>query len=289
MIHDPAATDRRTVTPRFRERLLAVMARSELTQSGFARAAGIDRSTLSQLLAADGDRLPRLESAVRIARLGGVSLDWLCGLTQREQPGAEVLSESLRIEQDAPGPLDERLVRWLEEAAGYRIRHVPTTLPDALKTEAVIAAEYGRYLTLSPQRSLEITQARLAYLRRPETEMEACAALQTIEALAQGADIFRGVPARARRAQLEHMAALCEALYPRFRLFLYDRRQIFSVPLTVFGPLRAAVYLGQSYFVFRSVEHIRVLAEHFDRLVRAAVVQPTEIARTLNGLAAGIR
>ncbi len=281
--------DRRDVLPRFRERLLTVMARSELSQSAFARAAGIDRSTLSQLLAAEGDRLPRLESAVRIARLGGVSLDWLCGLTQREQPGADVLSESLRIEQDAPGPLEERLVRWLAEAAGYRIRHVPTTLPDALKTEAIIAAEYGHYLTLSPRRSLEITQSRLAYLRLPETEMESCVALQTLQALATGGDVWRGVPARLRRAQLEHIVALCDELYPRFRLFLYDRRQIFSVPLTVFGPLRAAVYLGQSYFVFHSIEHIRVLAEHFDRLVRAAVVQPTEIGRVLRGLLEEVR
>ena len=281
--------DRREIVPRFRERLLQVMARSELTQSAFARAAGIDRSTLSQLLANNTDRLPRVESVVAIARIGGVSLDWLCGLTQREQPGADVLTESLRIERDAPSPLDERLLRWHAEAAGYRIRYVPTNFPDVLKTDAVITLEYDRFLTLSPRRRIETTQARLDYLRQPDTEMESCTSLQAIEALARGEDVWRGLPARQRRAQVEHIMALCEELYPRFRLFLYDRRQVFSVPVTIFGPLRAAVYLGQTYFVFQSIEHIRALTQHFDSLVRASVLQPTDIQRYLARLLEEIR
>jgi transcriptional regulator with XRE-family HTH domain len=282
----PEALDRREILPRFQERLRQVIARSELSQTEFALAAGIDRSTLSQLLAPGADRLPRVESIAAIARIGNTSLDWLLGLSQGDRPDAGMVAESLRIERDAPSPLDERLLRWLTEAAGYRIRHVPTTFPDLLKTDAVIEDEYAHYAALGPRRRIEITQSRLEYLRQPETEIECCTAVQTLDAFARGEDIWRSLKLSVRRAQLEQMIALCDELYPRFRLFLYDRKMLFSAPFTVFGPMRAAIYLGQTYFVFHSTEHIRALTRHFDQIVRGASVQPNEIGGYLRGLLA---
>ena len=282
LTHQPL--DRREILPRFQQRLRQILGRSELSQTDFARAAGIDRSTLSQLLAQGADRLPRVESIAAIAQIGGVSLDWLLGLSQSDKPDAGMVDESLQIERDAPSPLDERLLRWHTEAAGYRIRHIPTTFPDLLKTDAVIEHEYGHYVTLSPRRQIGITQSRLEYLRQPETEIECCTSLQTFEALARGEDVWRTLPLRVRRAQLEQVVALCDELYPRFRLFLYDRKRLFSVPFSVFGPMRAAIYLGQTYFVFQSTDHIRALTRHFDQIVREASLQPTEIGPFLQGL-----
>ena len=273
--------DRRDILPRFQQRLRQVLARSELSQTEFAQAAGIDRSTLSQLLAAGADRLPRVESIAAIAHVGNTSLDWLLGLSQGERADGGVVAESLQIERDAPSPLDERLLRWHKEAAGYRIRHISTTFPDLLKTDAVIENEYGHYAAVGPRRRIEITQSRLEYLRQPETEIECCTAVQTLEAFWRGEDIWRSLPLALRRAQLEQIVALCDELYPRLRLFLYDRKMLFSVPLTVFGPMRAAIYLGQTYFVFHSTEHIRALTRHFDQIVRGACVQPNEIATHL--------
>jgi transcriptional regulator with XRE-family HTH domain len=276
--------DRRDILPRFQQRLRQVLARSELSQTDFAQAAGLDRSTLSQLLAPGADRLPRVESIAAIARVGNISLDWLLGLSQGEPADGGMVAESLQIERDAPSPLDERLLRWHQEAAGYRIRHISTTFPDLLKTDAVIEDEYGHSAAVGPRRRIEITQSRLDYLRQPETEIECCTAMQTLEALARGEDIWRSLPLSVRRAQLEQIIALCDELYPRFRLFLYDRKMLFSVPLTVFGPMRAAIYLGQTYFVFHSTDHIRALTRHFDQIVRGASVQPTDIASYLRGL-----
>ena len=270
------APDRRDMLPIFQARLRLIMQRSELSQTDFAAAAGIDRSTLSQLLASGANRLPRVESIAAIARIGNVSMDWLLGLSQAE-PGSGMVAESLQIERDAPSPLDERLLGWLKEAAGYRIRHIPTTFPDILKTDAVIEDEYSHSVALGPRRRIEITQSRLDYLRQPETEIECCTAIQTFDALSQGEDIWRMLTPAQRRAQLEQVVALCDEFYPRLRLFLYDRRQFFSVPLTVFGPMRAAIYLGQTYFVFHSTEHIRALTRHFDQIVRGAYVEPTGI------------
>lgn len=281
--------DRRTLLPLFQQRLRQVLARSELSQTEFARGAGIDRSTLSQLLTDGADRLPRVESLAAIAQIGNTSLDWLLGLSQDDQMAAGMVAESLQIERDAPSPLDERLLRWHREAAGYRIRHIPTTFPDVLKTDAVIEEEYGHFVPLGPRRRIEITQSRLDYLRQPETEIECCTAVQTLEALARGEDIWRTLPIAVRRAQLEQMIALCDELYPRFRLFLYDRKLLFSAPLTVFGPLRAAIYLGHTYLVFHSTEHIRALTRHFDQIVRGASIQPTEIIGHLQQLLARSR
>ena len=278
------AFDRRNILPQFQQRLRQVLSRSEMSQVDFARAAGIDRSTLAQLLSPGADRLPRVESVAAIAQIGNVSMDWLLGLSQGEQAGSGMVAESLQIERDAPSPLDERLLGWLKEAAGYRIRHIPTTFPDILKTDAVIEDEYGRNAALGPRRRIEITQSRLEYLRQPETEMECCTDIQTFHALARGEDIWTTLPLAQRRAQLEQIVALCDEFYPRLRLFLYDRREFFSVPLTVFGPLRAAIYLGQTYFVFHSTEHIRALTRHFDQIVRGACVQPTGIASYMEKL-----
>jgi len=278
--------DRRDILPRFQVRLRQVLDRSELNQTDFAAAAGLDRSTLSQLLAPGANRLPRVESVAAIAHIGNTSLDWLLGLSQEDRPDAGMAAESLQIEPDAPSPLDERLLRWHTEAAGYRIRHIPTTFPDLLKTDAVIEYEYGHYAALGPRRRIEITQSRLEYLRQPETEIECCTALQALEAFARGEDIWRGMKPAICRAQLEQVIALCDELYPRFRLYLYDRKMLYSVPLTVFGPNRAAIYLGQTYFVFHSTDHIRALTRHFDQIVRGASVQPNEITTYVRGLLA---
>ena len=278
--------DRRDILPRFQVRLRQVLDRSELNQTDFAAAAGLDRSTLSQLLAPGANRLPRVESVAAIAHIGNTSLDWLLGLSQEDRPDAGMAAESLQIEPDAPSPLDERLLRWHTEAAGYRIRHIPTTFPDLLKTDAVIEYEYGHYAALGPRRRIEITQSRLDYLRQPETEIECCTALQTLDAFARGEDIWRGMKPAICRAQIEQIIALCDELYPRFRLYLYDRKMLYSVPLTVFGPKRAAIYLGQTYFVFHSTDHIRALTRHFDQIVRGASVQPNELTSYVRGLLA---
>src|SRR3546814_2465267 len=77
------------------------------------------------------------------------------------------------------------------------------------------------------------------------------------------------------------MIALVEELYPTYRWFLYDGLAHYSAPVTIFGPIRAAVYIGNMYFVFNSTEHIRALTQHFDNLIRGAIVQPPEVPQLL--------
>ena len=154
---------------------------------------------------------------------------------------------------------------------------MPVSFPDLLKTQAVLRHEYRYAAGDAPPRSWDSVESRLAYLQQPDTGIEACACVQALEELALGRGIWTGLPLRDRVEQIERMATLGRDLYPSFRLFLFDRRRCYSVPFTVFGSARAAVFMGGIYFVFTWTEHIRALVRRFDVLVREAVVQPPDL------------
>lgn len=267
--------DKRDTVVVFRERLGKLIERSHQNQSRFAADAGLDRSTLSQLLSDSTVRLPRAETIARIASRNNVSIDWLLGLAQSEQGGTDILRQ-LEIESGERSDVDELLARWHREAVGYKIRYVPMSLPDLLKTDAVIEYEYTNWTAVTAEARKEEAEERLAYTRQPETDMEACTSHNILEEFAFGTGVWSQLGASQRRRQLQRMADLVDELYPTFRWFLFDGRRTFTVPYTIFGPRRAAVYIGKMFFVFNSTEHIRVLTRHFDNLIREAVVQPHE-------------
>jgi transcriptional regulator with XRE-family HTH domain len=278
--------DRRDTVRIFRQRLSDVIARTGGSRAAFAQRIGIDRSTLAQVLSPANDRLPRVETLAAIAADQQVSIDWLLGLSQDGPLAPAIIQQPLTVEPGGHSPADERLTRWHAEAAGYKVRYVPATLPDLLKTEELIRYEYRDHVGPIPESRIEAAHARLANQRRPETDMEVCSSVQSVESFARGEGIWRDLAAPARRQQIEWMIELLDELYPTFRWFLYDGVRRFSVPLTVFGPKRAAIYVGHMYLVFNSTEHIRVLAEHFDNLIRAATVQPPKVSALLRRLLA---
>lgn len=275
---------RRETVQIFRRRLEEVIERSGISRSEFARRIGADRSTLSQLLATEGTRLPRAETIAAIAVAAQVSVDWLLGLSAEGQMGTDVVNEAVAIEPGAASPADERLRRWHAEAAGYKIRYVPTTLPDLLKSEDVIRYEYVQHETLAPERRIEQAEAKLAYSRRPETDIEVCSSYQSMAQFAHGQGEWEDLDLETRAAQLETMIRLLDELYPTLRWFLYDLRQCYSVPFTVFGPQRVAIYVGDMWLVTTSQEHVRVFTGHFDNLIRAAIMQPPEVIEYLGRL-----
>ncbi|MTA12385.1 MAG: transcriptional regulator [Actinobacteria bacterium] len=270
--------DRPSLLTTFRERLEAVVQRSGLSRGEFAEQNQLDRSTLSQLLSSANRRLPRAETLAEIASTQQVSIDWLLGLAHAGPMQAEMLQEQTSFAENALSYNDERLIGWFEEARGYKIRYVPSTIPDLLKTEDVIRYELAHYVASRPEQKIETAAARLAWTRGPESDLETCNSLQAIESLARGEGIWRGLPHAQRVAQMEHMIGLTDELYPTLRWFLFDGLQRYAAPVTIFGPQRAALYLGQMYLVLTSTEHVRTLTRHFDDLIRGAVVQPNEIS-----------
>ncbi|MEQ9638929.1 MAG: helix-turn-helix transcriptional regulator [Alphaproteobacteria bacterium] len=279
-----ASLDREDRVRQFRARLMEVMSENGVSQSALARRAGIDRSTLSQLLAPDNDRLPRADTVAALALALQVSLDWLLGLSQQKQLGADILEQSLLIEAGGPEEAERRLAHWHDEAVGYKIRYVPATLPDLLKTDAVIEYEFRPFTAVRPDSARRRAAGQLAYTRLPETDMEVCTTMQVMRDFAQGHGLWRDLPGAARAEQLDLMARLSDELYPTFRWFLFDGLERYSVPVTIFGNQRAAVYMGQMFFVFTTTDHIRVLTRHFDDLIRAAVVQPPDVPDLLRRL-----
>lgn len=276
--------DRRQMLVAFRERLTDLIGRSGHSRTDFAELAGLDRSTLSQLLSPTNRRLPRVETLARIADSRSVSIDWLLGLSNTGPMQAEMLPEETTFAPELRSPNDERLMGWYEQASGYKIRYVPSSVPDMLKTEAVIRHEMGHAATSSPAQLIETAAARLEWTRAPGSDLECCTSVQAIEVLARGEGIYRSLPLAARVEQLEHMIRLTDELYPTVRWFLFDGLERNAAPVTIFGPQRAALYLGQMYLVLTSTQHVRTLTAHFDDLIRGAVVQPNQIPDHLTTL-----
>ena len=276
--------DRRDVARAFRDRLTEALDRSGMSRIELARSVGIDRSTLSLLMSEETDRLPRADTAAAIANALQVSLDWLLGLSNEADLGADIVPETMEFAPSSSTPFDERINRWIEEAVGYKIRYVPTTIPDLAKTDAVLQHEYRDFAVKSAGQAIALSQQKLAFARLPESDMEICTPVQAITGFAHGEGMWRGLPRDDRLAQLDRLILLVEELYPTLRLYLFDGLTHYSAPYTIFGPKRVALYAGQVYRVFNTREHIRVLTRHFDDLVRAAVVTSTEAGGYLRGL-----
>jgi len=277
--------DKRERAETFRLRLKRAMQQERLSQSALARAVGVDRATISQLLSAEAPRLPSGQLIAELAATLRVSADWLLGLTHQVEPAAAVLAASLQITDAPRSPVDANLLAWFREAEGYKVRHVPGTLPDLLKTEEVVRFEHEAEAIKTSEQAVGHARDELAYSRRPETDFEICFSLQALDEFAAGGGVWGALAEPARARQLRHMARLLDELYPRLRLYLFDLRERYAAPYTIFGPLRAVLYVGQSYFVFTSSEHVRALTRHFDDLVRAAVVQADAAAAHAGHLA----
>ena len=281
-------SDKRDLSSVFRDRLSILIDRRGETLARFADRAGLDRSALSQFLAPDSTRLPRAETLCAIAHSESVSLDWLMGLSQSEGDAAEV-APALEIEKATGTQDDARLAAWQREALGYKIRYVPATIPDLLRTEAVIDYEFRGGSHEDLEAKSDQAKRQLNYSRLPETDIEVCMPKQTLAHLAKGEGIWSGLCIDTRRDQIERMADLIDELYPTFRLFLFDGRRAFSAPYTVFGPLRAALFVGGLYLVVNSVDHIRALSRHFDGLIRKADIGPDRARDYILELSTGCR
>lgn len=275
--------DKRDRAVIFRARLAEAMAERGMNRSDLARAVGVDRSTVSQLLA-EGTRLPNAGLAADAAAALGISADWLLGLAARPEPVADLLATSLTVTEAPRALIDETIFGWHREAAGYKIRHVPATLPDMLKTRSMVEWEYRPQLGRTAEQALGAFEDRLAWMRGARSDYEIALPLHELEAFAGGTGYYAGLPVEVRAEQLDRLVQLTEQLYPSLRLYLFDARRVFSAPVTVFGPLLAVVYLGRHYLAFRDSGRVASISQHFDWLVKEAAFSAREVPEYLRGL-----
>ncbi|MEC7765181.1 MAG: helix-turn-helix transcriptional regulator [Pseudomonadota bacterium] len=278
--------DKRDRALLFRERLLSAMTLAGASRAGVARATGVNRSTISQVLDAEAARLPSSQLTADLAQELGVSTDWLLGLTDRPERPGDAIAAAMQMTEADRTPADDQLLDWYREAAGYKVRHVPATLPDMLKTEDVLRWEYADFLSKTSDQAISAMQERLDFLRARASDHEIALPVQEVAALAAGEGYYRGLGEDVRRAQIEHLIALHEEYFPSLRVFLYDARRVFSAPITVYGPLVGVIYVGRFYLAFRESSRLRSLTDHFDWLVREAEVDARDFGTHLKGLAA---
>ncbi len=277
--------DKRIRADLFRKRLNAAMADKGMTKSGLSRATAVDRSTIGQLLKEDLPRLPNAQLAADVANALSVSTDWLLGLTNRPETPGDIVAAALSLSPAERTSADEQLLKWHLEAAGYKVRHVPATLPDILKTKRMSDWEYATVREGRLPEAHQAMQDQLEWLSSGVSDYEIALPVHEVEACAAGTSYYEGADRDMRREQLNFIADQCDALFPRLRIFLFDAHRVFSSPVTVFGPKLAVVYVGQCYLAFREAERVKALSAHFDWLVREAVVDARHVAAHLRKLA----
>ena len=271
--------DKRLLADLFRNRLSSLLQANKTSTAEFLREAQIDRSALSQFLNPDCDRLPRTEMLRRIATVSGVSVDWLLGLENAPE-GRQDYSPSLQVEVSKLENGMTPLQSWHVEAEGQKLRYVPSALPDMMQLSW--QNDGSRSETL---RRKENADNILVPSSLRDMDLEIAMPLQTLQDVSEKTGCWRMVDLQTRRAQLELMAQICEENYPAVRLHLFDGSEIFSAPFTVFGRRRAAIYVGDAYFVLTAPDQVRSFSMKFDGLVRNTTTSPDRVHETLTLLA----
>ena len=276
--------DKRARSDLFRNRLQKAMDLKGDTQSSLARKTGADRSTLSQILAGTTPRLPNGQLVAQCANSLGVSADWLLGLSDQPDSLEQILEQAMTM-VDAPRALiDAQIFAWHQKAAGYKIRHVPSGLPDMVKIRSMLEWEYAPSLGHTIDLAIASAEDRLNWMRQAQSDYEIALPIHELQAFARAEGYYSGCPRQIRIEQLKHMAQLTAQLYPVMRFSLFDARKIYSAPITIFGPLRAVIYLGQKYLVFRVPDRIQALSQHFDGLIREAEIGTRELPAFIGAL-----
>lgn len=261
----------------FRSRLLDRLNAIGMSRSELARQCHVDRSTIAQLLNSEDVRLPNAHLAAECACALQVSSDWLLGLTERSETSAGLLSTACEITDAERTPSDEQILRWHREASGYKIRHVPATFPDLLKTEKVLEFEYANYIDKTPEQASSAMRESMQWLNTPGSDYEICLPTHMLRSMMQGTGYWEGLEQTARDEQLDYLVSVSRESYPSLRIYSFDNKKVYSSPITVFGHLLAVVYVGRYYLVFKESLQIQALTRHFDDLIREADID----ARTL--------
>lgn len=280
--------DKRDRAATFRDRLIRAMDQKSINQSMLARMIGVDRSTISQLVTGDGARLPNAHLVGLCASALGVSSDWLLALSDRPESAAELLAGSLSLTEAPRALIDEKIFQWHKEAAGYKIRHVPAALPDMLKTRAIIEWEYAPHLGRTADQAIGASEDRLAWMRGSGSDYEIALPVHEFHDFANATGYYNGLPRDLRVEQIDRLLDLCDQLYPRLRLYLFDARRLYSAPVTIFGPLLCVFYAGGHYMAFRDRDRIMTFTSHFDRLVREADLSARLLPNLLQRLRDGL-
>jgi hypothetical protein len=106
------------------------------------------------------------------ATVVNVSADWLLSLSYRPESAAELLADALNLTTAPRTLVDEQGFAWHKEAAGYKTRHVPATLPDMLKTREMLEWENAPHLGRTTIQAVNASEYRLTWMRSSTSDFE---------------------------------------------------------------------------------------------------------------------
>ena len=186
--------DKRIRAEQFRERLTRAMKDAAMTQSALARHIHVERSTVSQVLNDEGARLPNAQFVGECAAALNVSADWLLGLSHRPENASDLLAQSLELTRAPRALIDEQIFAWHKEAAGYKIRHVPASLPDMFKSDAFLEWEYAPHLGRTTQQAINASRDRLDWMRTSQSDYEIAFPLHEVKSLVHRTGYYPKTP-----------------------------------------------------------------------------------------------
>lgn len=255
-----------------------------MSKSELARATSVDRSTIGQLLKSDLPRMPNAQLAGDIASTLGISSDWLLGLSnQPERPG-DILASALSLSSAERTSADAQILDWHREAAGSKVRHVPATLPELLKTDHLLAWEYSSMPSDVVEQVRASAKAQFEWVESGGADYEIAVPAHELTAFAEGSGYYATLELEHRAEQLSLLVQQADAMFPRLRLFVFDAHKLYSAPVTIFGTRLAVLYVGQCYLTLREQQRVSALTDHFDWLVRDSTIDARDAPKYIRSL-----
>lgn len=157
-----------------------------------------------------------------------------------------------------------------------------------LKTPEFLEWEYSPHLGRTTDQAIAASMDRLSWMRQSQSDYEIALPQFELSSFAEATGYYEGLSPDIRRKQIDHILDLCDQLYPRLRIYLFDAKRVYGAPVTVFGPLLCVLYAGGHFLAFRDRERIDTFTANFDTLVREAAVTARQLPAHLLTLRARI-
>lgn len=257
----------------FKERLNSAFRDMKITRAEFCRKSHIDPAAFTHFLNGTDGRLPRFDTLASLARNLNVSADWLLGLSTDRNSTGEIIKKSFHISESTSSDASS-YVSWVEnEDRDLRLRISSHNIADFFKIPDVFEHEFRNSRT--PLKEIMSYKTRLQSILF-EYSCEFFVAKQEIDYFVQGIGEWEGLSSKTLKKQIDHMVEKIESTYPRHQIYLYDKKDIRSVPVIVMGSKKTLMWLSTHYFLFNTKTHVDAFNEHLDFLIKKASIFPKD-------------
>lgn len=260
-------------------RLNEAMACRQISLTQLAYASSITKAALARLLADDLDRLPDTYTLIKLAHALDVNLDYLLGL------GLQRLDASISFAADFfPNPFSSENTLYeelfLTQTSGYFV-YVCETLPDLLKTRAVLDIELGDS-TMSAAYHARMQALRSAASQRENNGL-VLMDCRVIDDLLTASGLYRGLTTQQVREQIDLLGSFFDSQLPTVTASVVDYRKTGLAQMFLSTPCRVASRMGDGYVCTGNAELYQHLRQHAFNACRTGVAFSAHVAAVTAG------